>query len=324
MEQEPVSQKLPLVSIICTVFNQEKTVEASLRSVFNQSYPSIELFVIDNGSSDSSIHVCQKVLEECPSTISFSIISYSNTENYCYSFNNVFRKTKGLYFIDLSGDDMLFPQHVEVSVKKLLEKPNAWAVFSNVELVNQVTKQTKLFYDCTLNSIVLEGDIYQSLVKGNPISSVSLVISSEKFRQEGFYDESLNYEDFDLMVRMSRKYPLFYTGEIGVKKNIHPFSFSSQQYQARQSKMLPSTYQVCRKILAMNRNEEEQEALKVRVMYELKMAAFSANFKVAKDLIGLAEELGIPSLQLLGYRLISQIQWDLSLVIEWKQRLWKS
>lgn len=314
------SSQLPLVSIICTVYNQAAMLKQALQSVFDQTYPNIELLVIDNGSRDNSAEVIEQVLSNCPSHIRSSVFIHPFALNYCESFNQVFMQAEGKYFIDLSGDDVLFPQHIDTSVKKLEQHPEAWAVFSNVELWQVESTKSSFFY-LDAGEIVEEGDLYTAIVAGNPVLSVSLVVSSDKFRQEGMYDASLTYEDFDLMVRMSRKYPLFYTGEIGVKKSIHQFSFSSQQYQARQSKMLSSTYRVCRKIQAMNRNEEEQEALKVRVMYELKMAAFSANFQVAKDLIGLAKELGMSSFQLLGYRLICQFGFDLSFLIGLKQRL---
>lgn len=316
------SNQLPLVSIICTVYNQAGMLENALQSVFDQTYPTIELLVIDNGSNDNSPQVIEQVLRNCPSHIRSSVFIHPFSLNYCESFNQVFVHAKGKYFIDLSGDDMFFPKHIESSVKKLEQHPEAWAVFSNVELL-QVETGTSSFFYTSEDEFVKEGDLYTAIVAGNPVLSVSLVVSSEKFRQEGMYDASLTYEDFDLMVRLSRKYPLFYTGQLGVKKSVHSFSFSSQQYQARQSKMLPSTYQVCRKIQAMNRSEHEQEALKVRVIYELKMAAFSANFQIAKDLIKLAMELGISKLHLLRYQLICQMGLDLSFMIRWKQRLWK-
>ncbi|MGY6523671.1 MAG: glycosyltransferase family 2 protein [Mongoliitalea sp.] len=324
MEQvtDNLSDQLPLVSIICTVYNQAAMLENALQSVFDQTYPTIELLVIDNGSNDNSPQVIEQVLRNCPSHIRSSVFIHPFSLNYCESFNQVFVHAKGKYFIDLSGDDMFFPKHIECSVKKLEQHPEAWAVFSNVELL-QVETGTSSFFYTSEDEIVEEGDLYTAIVAGNPVLSVSLVVSSEKFRQEGMYDVSLTYEDFDLMVRLSRKYPLFYTGQLGVKKSIHAFSFSSQQYQARQSKMLPSTYQVCRKIQAMNRSEHEQEALKARVIYELKMAAFSANFQIAKDLIKLAMELGVSKLYLLRYQLICQMGLDLSFMIRWKQRLWK-
>ena len=53
----------PLVSIICTVYNQVEFVEECLESVFAQSYPHIELILIDNGSEDGSTEVLHKWLK---------------------------------------------------------------------------------------------------------------------------------------------------------------------------------------------------------------------------------------------------------------------
>lgn len=51
----------PLVSIIMPVFNSEKTVQFSIESVLRQDYPNWELIIIDDGSSDSSGIICDKM-----------------------------------------------------------------------------------------------------------------------------------------------------------------------------------------------------------------------------------------------------------------------
>lgn len=312
-------QDIPLVSIICTVYNQEAFIEDTLKSVFNQSYKRLELLIIDNGSTDNSRDIIEKTLKVCPASISVSIFIHPYTKNYCQSFNQVFKLVKGQYFIDLSGDDLLFANHVEESVAKLGTKPEAWAVFSNVELHTVENDRRAFFYSNSQDISVMDGELYQSVVKGNPVLSVSLVMDALKFRDEGMYDENLVYEDFDLLVRMCRKFPMYYSPHVGVRKAIHNNSFSSNQYKARNSKMLPSTYLVCRKIQQLNQTEEENEALKFRVAYELKMAIFSANFTIAKKFLKLGKELGIPSYQLWFYQVICELQIDLSGLIRLKR-----
>ena len=45
---------LPLVTAVIPVYNHEKYVIESIRSVIDQSYPNVELIVINDGSRDSS------------------------------------------------------------------------------------------------------------------------------------------------------------------------------------------------------------------------------------------------------------------------------
>ncbi|UJP63307.1 glycosyltransferase family A protein [Mongoliitalea daihaiensis] len=312
---------LPLVSIICTVYNQESMINQTLESVFGQTYPHLELLIIDNGSRDASLKIIENSLKRCPSHIPASVFIHPFTKNYCQSFNEVFLHAKGKYFIDLSGDDILMADHINIAVKRLLEKPEAWAVFSNVLLFERERKTFSHFYQTTTESHIEEGNLYMSIVGGNPVLSVSLVVDTEKFKKEGMYDEHLVYEDFDMMVRMSRKYPLFYTGVVGVEKTIHQHSFSATQYQARNSRMLPSTYQVCRKIQVLNQTAEEHQALIKRVSYELKMAVVSGNFSVAEDFIQLGKEIGLSHVQLCWSQFVCWLRLDMSFILPFKENL---
>jgi glycosyltransferase involved in cell wall biosynthesis len=311
---------IPLVSVICTVFNQEKTISDTLDSVFNQTYPALELLIIDNGSKDSSFEVIQDTLHKYSRSLHVLLVKLPKTENYCQAFNEVFCQATGEYFIDLSGDDLLFPTHIEDSVAKFNVCRDAWAVFSNVELYDVKRQSFSLFYKSLEGKEVKEGDLYAAIVAGNPVLSVSLLIDSHKFRQEGMYDPDLVYEDFDLMVRMSRKYPMYYTHSVGVRKLLHSQSFSAEQYRSKKSRMLPSTFRVCQKIQSMNRTEAERLALVQRVTYELKMAVISANYQVANDFVAMGRQLGVSSMLLWVSQLICWFRLDLSFILRLMSR----
>ena len=47
-------ESTPLVTIILTAFNQSIFIEETLESIKNQGYPNLEVFIIDNGSTDNT------------------------------------------------------------------------------------------------------------------------------------------------------------------------------------------------------------------------------------------------------------------------------
>ena len=53
--------RVPFVSIIIINYNGERFLESCLRSIFSIDYPSFEVILVDNGSSDNSINIARKM-----------------------------------------------------------------------------------------------------------------------------------------------------------------------------------------------------------------------------------------------------------------------
>ena len=58
------SGHMPLISVIMPVYNAEKTLRASVDSVLQQTYPALELLLVDDGSRDNSLMLCRALAEE--------------------------------------------------------------------------------------------------------------------------------------------------------------------------------------------------------------------------------------------------------------------
>ena len=54
----------PKISILMTVFNHEKFVKASIKSILSQNFKNFELIVVNNGSSDQSGDIIKKIRDE--------------------------------------------------------------------------------------------------------------------------------------------------------------------------------------------------------------------------------------------------------------------
>ena len=50
-----------LVSVVLPVYNSEETIEKSLESILNQTYNNIEILLIDDGSTDNSLEICENM-----------------------------------------------------------------------------------------------------------------------------------------------------------------------------------------------------------------------------------------------------------------------
>ena len=56
----------PLVSIIVPVYNAEKTAAYCLESICGQTYPALEILVLNDGSADGSLAVCRQLAAQDP------------------------------------------------------------------------------------------------------------------------------------------------------------------------------------------------------------------------------------------------------------------
>lgn len=310
----------PLVSVICTSYNHGDYVQDALDSVVNQTWPSIELVIIDNGSSDGSADRIRDWMIHNTGRILLHAFLHPKPLNYCQSFNLGLAKVKGKYVIDLSGDDVLLPGHVSKAVHVLEDHPDQ-VYFSNAFLEQPASRSLATFYpvdqDGHLRRKIASGDIYRHVVQRNFLCAPTMVVPRTILLREQGYDEALSYEDFDIIVRLARKYRFVFDENIGIKKRILKSSFSAQQYRIKKSIMLPSTVAVCKKILAMNLTEEENEALAFRIMYETKHALASANFDAAAEFLDIANDIGISGFRYRLFRLWETSRLDFSQIYQW-------
>lgn len=106
-----------LVSVIIPVYNTEKYIDECLTSVVNQTYKNLQIILIDDGSTDSSAHLCDTWgKKDCR----ISVIHKIN-EGLGYTRNVGLEIAKGKYICFLDSDDTLDEETYEYCVKEMEE-----------------------------------------------------------------------------------------------------------------------------------------------------------------------------------------------------------
>ncbi len=172
--------KKPTISIIIPVFNGKRTLEKTLRSVWAQSLPALEILVIDGGSTDGT----QAIIQAHENRISYWI---SEPDKGVYSaINKGIRKATGEWIYILGSDDALASTDV-------LESASAHLTDS---------------YDVVFGS-VRNLNVKHSMVPEVHVSSMStaLYIRNTLHQQSAFYRRSLfGNEPFDSSLRVLADY----------------------------------------------------------------------------------------------------------------------
>jgi len=297
------AQPLPLVTVICVCYNQGRFVREALLSVAGQTYPNVELVIVDDGSTDDSVARINAFLREFPGA---TFIPLWTNRGVCGAFNEGFRWSNGQFIIDLAADDVLLPDRVARQVEVFGKLDDSWGVvFTDAGLIDEASRPIGPFYprhpDGTLRKPVPSGDVYRHVLNGYFICTPTMMSRRAVYEALGGYDESLSYEDFDFWVRSARTYRYFFLDEVLTLKRRVAGAHSTQFYNRRHNPHLASTLEVCRKAYGLNRTAAEHEALARSVRYYLRQALFTENFGLARaygELLGQATGLG-PSDRLL-------------------------
>lgn len=120
LEKGPINEP-EKVSIVVPLFNQGHYLEETVRSVLNQTYTNWELCIINDGSTDDSYEVAEKLVESINDK-RIKLLSHENRGKGA-TRNRGIRETDGEYTVTLDSDDMIAPDYLAIAVRLMRENP---------------------------------------------------------------------------------------------------------------------------------------------------------------------------------------------------------
>lgn len=108
----------PLISVIIPVYNGQDYIEKCIECVCNQTYDSLEIIIINDGSTDSTEKVCAKIVSDlaqrsAKGTRTICVINQNN-QGVSASRNSGIKKASGEYVIFVDADDRILPDMIQV------------------------------------------------------------------------------------------------------------------------------------------------------------------------------------------------------------------
>ncbi|MFP4091349.1 MAG: glycosyltransferase [Cyclobacteriaceae bacterium] len=297
----------PLVSVICLCYNHAPYVEETLNSVWTQTYQHLEVIIVDDASRDESVKVIRNFLEDHPAPFPVKTLFMEKNLGNCRAFNQAWKMAEGEFIIDLATDDVMLPERVAQQLACFASLPPEYGVvFTESRYIDATGKPLYDHYAQRYRHIrpIPEGDVYKDVLARYFISSPTVMVKQEVLKQLGGYDEQLAYEDFDFWLRAARHYKFAYLNQCTTLVRKLNSSMSAAAYRVGDRQLL-STYKICQKARRLNRSPAEEEALLLRVRYELRQAVLSGNFDEADLFFRMLDEMeGLHGL----YRLLRIIQ----------------
>lgn len=178
------------VSVIIPTYNRPALLARTIDSVLAQTYPDLELIVVDDGSTDNTPEV---------------VAAYGDRVRYIRQANQGpdaavargFSTATGDYINFMDHDDLMMPEKIERQVAILDSHPSVGLVHCGYEHIdeNDKTLQRRIALPDT--------DILENLIKSNFIWSGAPLIRRNWLEKVGLFDEDIWCSDWDLWLRLA-------------------------------------------------------------------------------------------------------------------------
>lgn len=192
------SQK-PLVSVIVSCYNHEKYIEECILSVLSQDYKNIELLVVDDGSSDASVDVINRLKGK----YDFYFLAQEN-KGLTRTLNETIAKSKGEYIVPLRSDDVMLPHRVSTQIEYIIDKPEVGICGGNIELIDSdgaLYPESRQGRDVPFRRLNFE-DVF--LERKPYVPATTLLIRREALEAVGGFDEDNRLEDLMIELKITR------------------------------------------------------------------------------------------------------------------------
>ena len=188
----------PLVSVLMTVFNHEKFVYKSIKSITNQSYKNLELIVIDNRSNDNSKKIIQKIKDI---RIKKKFLSKNIGRTNCLNYG--LNLCRGKYIAILDSDDLAKKNRIKNQVEELERNEEIYLLASDYDLIKDNKKIT-----INRNSLIFKRYPRKILFE-NLICHSSVMYRKKLINLIGKYPTKFKYaQDYAFFLKIFKKFKI--------------------------------------------------------------------------------------------------------------------
>ena len=188
----------PLVTVIIASYNHGPYIEQSIQSVLDQTYPNIELLVIDDGSPDDSVERIQRL--QAVHGFDFRVQQNQGLTN---TLNGAIARAKGSLIVPFGSDDIMMPDRIAVQVAYMDGKPEVGICAGNIELIDangNLFPEKRQRRDVPFRRL----DFDDMFLERKPYPPApTLMIRREALDKVGGFDPSIRLEDLYIELKIT-------------------------------------------------------------------------------------------------------------------------
>ncbi|MGG3309171.1 glycosyltransferase family 2 protein [Paenibacillus lautus] len=207
-----IPTECPLVSLLIRTCGRPNVLREALISVRNQTYPNIEVVIIEDG-----LPLSQRMIQDEFSDLNIMYKFTNERVGRCHAGNLALESANGEYLNFLDDDDLLYADHVEVLVNQLTQNPGFKAGYAIAfEVPTEILSNEPYKYEEKFHNVLHRQQFNRLiLLHHNYFPIQTVMFKKEVFNELGGIDVSLEVlEDWDLWLRYALKYDFLYVEKL--------------------------------------------------------------------------------------------------------------
>ncbi len=190
----------PIISVILPFFNAANTLERAAVSILDQTLQEFELLLIDNGSTDSSTAIAERLARDEKVTL-----LTEPQRGVVFASNRGLMNSQALYIARMDADDVAHPDRLALQKAYLDSDPKTGIVATCVKYEGKAANEGfRQFVDWS-NSILSPAEIDLNRFVEMPVVNPTLMFRRSIVDKLGWYTEGAYPEDYELILRYLRQ-----------------------------------------------------------------------------------------------------------------------
>lgn len=252
-----------LISVIIPAYNHQNYIGECIDSIAKQTYPNIEILILDDGSPDQTYEKAQQALAQYPNRFKRVWIEKQENAGKTESLNRLIGEAKGKYIYIIDSDDAAKPKAIEENWKFLKDNPDYVLSVGDNEFIdansvrifcskyNKISyKESKEFFGTFADQFgirLLGKDAfgkYETLfTKGNHVPN-GYLIRTDDLKKMPKFTKNAPMEDFYMMLQLAKCGKFKYIDEVLYLRRFHLTNVSKSASHMLEMTMKTFEYEV--------------------------------------------------------------------------------
>jgi len=214
-----INSKRPKVTVFIPVYNREQYVGEAIESILAQTFSDLEILLVDDGSTDHSVEKIRSFSDK-----RIRLVCNEGNLGIPKTRNKGVELARGQYIAMLDSDDRAYPERLEKQVAFLDSHPDYAQVGSWCRMMDAQGHPLKRIK----RQPIFPDDIHAQFLFRCAMSNRSIMARTAILQEYGYRNDFPRCQDYELHVRLAKKYKLGNIPECLVYGRIHPRQITGQ------------------------------------------------------------------------------------------------